>query len=178
MREYTPVNGGELGAARKAQSGLADAPGRVLVDAAFRVQGLADNETEGVGIRALVNGAWGFAATAVLTPDAVAAIARQAVEQAKANRAALDYCRLKREDVVGTPFAEGTAREIYSTTGQMQNVRFSESDNLIFVTERSGAMWGETSNEKGFRLFELDLEPPGTVLSQRDRPRPFVSLAR
>jgi TldD protein len=54
-----------------------------------RVQGLADNETEGVGIRALVNGAWGFAATAMLTPDAIAATARQAVDQAKANRAAL-----------------------------------------------------------------------------------------
>jgi TldD protein len=54
-----------------------------------RVQGLQDNETEGVGIRALVNGAWGFAATAVLTSDAVAAIARQAVDQARANRAAL-----------------------------------------------------------------------------------------
>jgi TldD protein len=54
-----------------------------------RVQGLADSETFGVGVRALVNGAWGFAATAELTADAVAAVARQAVAQAKANRAAM-----------------------------------------------------------------------------------------
>ncbi len=54
-----------------------------------RVQGLSDNETAGLGVRALVNGAWGFAATAELTLDAVAAIAKQAVDQAKANRAAL-----------------------------------------------------------------------------------------
>jgi len=54
-----------------------------------RVQGLSDNETAGIGVRALVNGAWGFAATADLTLDAVAAIARSAVDQAKANRAAL-----------------------------------------------------------------------------------------
>ena len=54
-----------------------------------RVQGLQDAETEGVGIRALVDGAWGFAATAELTPDSVAATARRAVEQARANRAAL-----------------------------------------------------------------------------------------
>src|SRR5205085_8523113 len=54
-----------------------------------RVQGLADSETFGVGVRALVNGAWGFAATAELTPDAVAAVARQAVAQARANRAAM-----------------------------------------------------------------------------------------
>jgi TldD protein len=54
-----------------------------------RVQGLADTETAGVGVRTLVNGAWGFAATAELTPDSVANVARKAVAQAKANRAAL-----------------------------------------------------------------------------------------
>ena len=54
-----------------------------------RVQGLSDNETAGIGIRTLVNGAWGFAATAELTTDAVANLARTAVAQARANRAAL-----------------------------------------------------------------------------------------
>jgi TldD protein len=54
-----------------------------------RVQGLSDTETAGIGVRTLVNGAWGFAATAELTPDSVAGVARKAVAQAKANRAAL-----------------------------------------------------------------------------------------
>jgi TldD protein len=54
-----------------------------------RVQGLSDNETAGIGVRTLVNGAWGFAATAELTTDGVVAAARSAVEQAKANKAAL-----------------------------------------------------------------------------------------
>lgn len=54
-----------------------------------RVQGLADNETFGMGVRALVNGAWGFVATADLSVDGVVAAARQAVVQAKANRAAV-----------------------------------------------------------------------------------------
>ncbi|WP_284348954.1 TldD/PmbA family protein [Roseisolibacter agri] len=53
-----------------------------------RVQGLADGETFGAGVRALVGGAWGFAATSDLSPDGIAAAARQAVAQAKANRAA------------------------------------------------------------------------------------------
>ena len=44
-----------------------------------RVQGLSDNETAGIGIRTLVDGAWGFAATAELTTDAVANLARTAV---------------------------------------------------------------------------------------------------
>jgi TldD protein len=54
-----------------------------------RVQGLSDTETFGFGVRVLVNGAWGFAASRELTRDEVARVARQAVAQAKANRAAL-----------------------------------------------------------------------------------------
>jgi TldD protein len=54
-----------------------------------RVQGLSDNETFGFGVRTLVGGAWGFAASSDLTRDEVTRIARQAAAQAKANRAAL-----------------------------------------------------------------------------------------
>jgi len=50
-----------------------------------RVQGLVDNETQGFGIRALVNGAWGFAASRDVTRDEVARVARQAALQARAN---------------------------------------------------------------------------------------------
>ncbi|MGQ0642643.1 MAG: PmbA/TldA family metallopeptidase, partial [Gemmatimonadaceae bacterium] len=45
-----------------------------------RVQGLSDNETAGMGVRVLVNGAWGFAASADLTADAAASLARAAVD--------------------------------------------------------------------------------------------------
>jgi TldD protein len=54
-----------------------------------RVQGMADTETFGVGVRTLVGGAWGFAATRELTADGVTAAARQAAAQARANRSAL-----------------------------------------------------------------------------------------
>jgi TldD protein len=50
-----------------------------------RVQGLVDNETMGFGVRALVNGAWGFAASRDISRDEVARVARQATQQAKAN---------------------------------------------------------------------------------------------
>lgn len=42
-------------------------------------------ETRGVGVRVLVNGFWGFLASAVWTPDEMARLARGAVAQAKAN---------------------------------------------------------------------------------------------
>ena len=54
-----------------------------------RVSGVSDGETYGFGIRTLVNGAWGFAASRDLTREEITRVAKQAVEQARANRSAL-----------------------------------------------------------------------------------------
>ena len=54
-----------------------------------RVQGLSDSESFGFGIRVLVDGAWGFAASHDLTTLEIERVARQAVAQAQANRSAL-----------------------------------------------------------------------------------------
>ena len=51
---------------------------------------IVDTDTMGCGIRALVDGCWGFAATRTLTADGVAAAARDAAAIAKANRIARD----------------------------------------------------------------------------------------
>ncbi len=51
------------------------------------VQGVSDTDTYGLGVRTLVDGAWGFAATSRLDKDSVAAAARAAIGQARANRA-------------------------------------------------------------------------------------------
>jgi len=50
----------------------------------------ADTDNIGAGVRALVDGTWGFGATKTLTPDGVAAATREAVAIAKANRIARD----------------------------------------------------------------------------------------
>jgi TldD protein len=50
----------------------------------------ADVDTMGAGVRALVDGTWGFGASKTLTTDGVAAAAREAVAIAKANRIARD----------------------------------------------------------------------------------------
>src|SRR5882762_6594111 len=59
-----------------------------------RVGTLAQNESIGIGIRVLANGAWGFASTDRLTREGVASCAAQAVSIAKASAFA------KRGDVV------------------------------------------------------------------------------
>jgi TldD protein len=54
-----------------------------------RIAGLSDDESLGCGIRVLVDGAWGFAASPTLTRTEVAVTARAAVAQARANRRGL-----------------------------------------------------------------------------------------
>lgn len=49
------------------------------------VENVVNTESTGVGIRVIAGGAWGFAATNVLTKEAVASAAKQAVAIAKAN---------------------------------------------------------------------------------------------
>ncbi|MFO1452811.1 MAG: DNA gyrase modulator [Lysobacterales bacterium] len=50
-----------------------------------KVQGVMNGESTGVGIRVIVNGAWGFAATNELSQAGVVRAAQQAAAIAKAN---------------------------------------------------------------------------------------------
>jgi TldD protein len=50
-----------------------------------RITGVSKSESYGIGVRALVSGSWGFAATRELTREAVARAAREAVAIARAN---------------------------------------------------------------------------------------------
>jgi TldD protein len=55
-----------------------------------QIQNVVDTETFGCGVRALVDGTWGFSATQKMTKQGVATAARNAVAIAKANRIARD----------------------------------------------------------------------------------------
>src|SRR6476620_4826390 len=69
-----------------------------------RVEGVASGESEGFGVRVLVDGAWGFAASNVLTGAEADRVAAQAVRIARASATALrDRTRLD-----GRPPARGT----------------------------------------------------------------------
>ena len=84
-----------LTAAKAAGAGYADVRiGRQRQNFVFtreqHIQNVVDTDSMGCGVRALVDGTWGFAATRLLTKDGVSAAAREAVSIAKANRAARD----------------------------------------------------------------------------------------
>ncbi|MEO7999401.1 MAG: TldD/PmbA family protein [Gemmatimonadaceae bacterium] len=55
-----------------------------------QIQNVVDTDTIGIGVRTLVDGTWGFAATRVLTVDGAAAAAKESVAIAKASRIARD----------------------------------------------------------------------------------------
>ena len=69
-----------------------------------RVEGVASGESEGFGVRVLVDGAWGFASSHVLTAEEADRVAGEAVRIARASATAL------REPVVldDRPPAHGT----------------------------------------------------------------------
>src|SRR5215510_12944795 len=50
-----------------------------------QVQNVSRTQSFGFGIRVLVKGAWGFAASYVMTPESVRRVTEQAVDIAKAN---------------------------------------------------------------------------------------------
>ncbi len=79
-----------LAAARESGATYADVRiGRYLrqfvVTREDKVQNVVNTESTGVGVRVIAGGAWGFAATNSLMPDAVAGAARQAAAIARAN---------------------------------------------------------------------------------------------
>jgi TldD protein len=55
-----------------------------------QIQNVVDTDSVGIGVRTLVDGTWGFAATRMMTKDAAAAAARESVAIAKASRLARD----------------------------------------------------------------------------------------
>jgi TldD protein len=84
-----------LNAAKMAGAAYADARiGRYrqnfVVTRERQIINVVDTDSIGCGVRALVDGTWGFAATRTLTTDGVAAAAREAVAIARASRVARD----------------------------------------------------------------------------------------
>lgn len=77
-----------------------------------RVRGIGRESSRGLGIRVLVDGAWGFAATGDIRGDAIRDTARRAVEIARASGAVQRDARVRLDD---TPPAAGSYLTPYDT---------------------------------------------------------------
>ncbi len=92
--DYRALTARALDAARRAGAGYADVRisrnrSQSISTRERQITGFDDGETLGFGVRALVDGAWGFAASRELTADEVERVARSAVSQARASAATL-----------------------------------------------------------------------------------------
>jgi len=119
-----------LNAAKAAGAGYADVRiGRQRQNFVFtrehQIQNVVDTDSMGCGIRALVDGTWGFAATRLLTKDGVAAAAKEAVSIAKANRSARD------RPVVLTPAPVATGTWKSAFTKDPWDVSVEEKSDLL-----------------------------------------------
>ncbi|MGD9047463.1 MAG: TldD/PmbA family protein [Anaerolineae bacterium] len=158
------------------------------------VEGLADNESQGFGVRVVADGAWGFASSALLTPAEVDRVTALAVQIARAS------ALFKTHDVrLGSPVAHvGTYRTpleidpwdvsmeqkidlLLAANGALRatpGVRVANSslafwrENKIFANTE-GALLEQEIVESGGGIEALAVNPDSGEVQKRSHPNAF-----
>ena len=114
-----------------------------------RVEDIVNTESLGTGVRVIAMGAYGFASTNDLTPDAVAAAARQAVAIAKAN------ARLQTEPLQLAPL-KGVGEKSWATpmTRDWRSVPLKDKAEMLIAANRAGLAAGAAFMQS--RLFQVN----------------------
>ena len=126
-----------------------------------QVSGVSDTESYGLGVRVLVAGCWGFAATSTMTRAAAQNAARQAIATARAARAvhrkAVELAPVKpvqgtwmtpvTRDALDVPLEEKIALLLATNEAalKVKNVRFSTS-SLAMLREQKTLLTSEGTN--------------------------------
>jgi TldD protein len=99
----------------------------------LHVENITNTESSGVGVRVIANGAYGFASTNTMTPDAVADAARQAVAIARAN------ARLQTEPVQLAP-VKGVGEVSWATPFKKdwRAVPIKEKADMLIAANKAG----------------------------------------
>ena len=143
-----------LQAAREAGASYCDVRiGRYLNQALMtredKVQDIVHGESSGVGIRVIVNGAWGFAATDDQRSDAVAATVRQAAAIARAN------ARLREQPVILAPTPSlGEVR--WATPMQRNAMAVPLEEKLALLMDVNAAALGAGASFVSSQLFVIN----------------------
>ena len=94
-----------------------------------------DQESAGIGVRVIVDGAWGFASSDICTPDEARALADRAVSMARVSRALTTrYVELAPE-----PVYAGTWESPY----EIDPFDVPESERIALMAERSRLLMGD-----------------------------------
>ena len=91
MKDLTAValNAARMGGASYADIRISRHKDQTVYTRENRVQSVSNDESFGFGVRVLVDGAWGFAASHKVARDTIAEVTRRALAMARANKAAL-----------------------------------------------------------------------------------------
>ncbi len=111
-----------------------------------KVQNVVNTESLGVGVRVIVDGAWGFAATHALGTDAVAEAARRASAIAKAN------ARIQTERVQLAP-APGRGEVSWRTPIRKNGMEVPIKDKVDLLLSVNGAALGAGASFVNSTLF-------------------------
>jgi TldD protein len=131
-----------------------------------QITGLGDDETLGIGIRVIAGGAWGFAATDVMTADDVERATRQAVAQAKANA-------IVRTQPLELAPTDVHADATWSTPVEVDPFSVSIEDKVNLLLRSNAAALGVagarfvTSSMSFLREDKFFANTEGTVTTQR-----------
>ena len=115
----------------------------------LNVENVVNTESAGVGVRVIVNGAYGFAATSDMTNDGIAGAARQAVAIAKAN------AKLQTEPVQLAP-VKGVGEVAWATPikKDWRTVPIKDKADLLIAANKAGMDGG--ANFMQSMLFQVN----------------------
>ncbi|OGF09176.1 MAG: peptidase C69 [Candidatus Eisenbacteria bacterium RBG_16_71_46] len=126
------LNGAELAGAGYADVRVVEARDQMIEVKNRRVSALQEGASSGIGVRVLVDGAWGFAAAAELSGAAAESAARLACRVARA------AARHRREPVVLAPLPAVTAR--YATPVTVDPFDVPLADKIALLQEATAAL--------------------------------------
>ncbi|WP_394004551.1 TldD/PmbA family protein [Luteimonas sp. WGS1318] len=111
-----------------------------------RVENVVNEESTGVGIRVIANGAWGFAATRALDPDSIAEATRQALAIAKAN------ARIQTEPVQLAP-VRGVGEVAWATPVRRNGMTVPLEEKVALLMDVNAAATAEGADFVSSRMF-------------------------
>lgn len=158
-----------IGAAKDAGAQYADARvGRyrrqTLNTRERQITGVSDAESYGIGVRTLVDGAWGFAATAVMTKDGVVRCAREAVRASRAAKTAM------RRPVELAPVTPVKGSWVTPFTKDPVDIPIEEKVAMLFATNEAALKVPKirfvTSGLQALREVKTLATTEGTLITQ------------
>ncbi|MCD9005337.1 TldD/PmbA family protein [Luteimonas sp. XNQY3] len=111
-----------------------------------RVENVVNEESTGVGIRVIANGAWGFAATRALDPDGIAEATRQALAIARAN------ARIQTAPVQLAP-VRGVGEVSWATPVRRNGMAVPLEEKVALLMDVNAAATAEGADFVSSRLF-------------------------